>query len=66
MTEQQQQILDLAMRLNADPREVEEAIRLMRTGRFDLIIAVTAKTLSVRAALKKAATNSPRTSSRAR
>jgi hypothetical protein len=68
MTEQQKQILGIASRLGADPREVELAIQLMRSGRTELIVAVTAQRLSIRAALRAArSTNlSPRISSRVR
>jgi hypothetical protein len=54
MTAQQRQILDIAFRLGADPREVELAVALARTGRVDLLIAVSAQRLTVRAALKAA------------
>jgi hypothetical protein len=50
----QQQVLDLASRLGADPKEIESAIRLMRTGRADLLIRVTAQRMTIRAALKAA------------
>jgi hypothetical protein len=66
VTEQQRQILNIAARLGADPREVELAVALARTGRVDLIVAVTARNLTIRAALKVARTNSPRTSSQGR
>jgi hypothetical protein len=52
MTEQQ--IYDLADRLGADQHDVELAISLMRTGRADLLAAVTNKTMTIRAALKAA------------
>jgi hypothetical protein len=65
MTEQQEQILGIASRLGADPREIELAVALMRTRRSDLIVAVTAQRLSIRAALR-AAKISPRIPSRAR
>jgi hypothetical protein len=58
VTEQQRQVLEIATRLGADPREVELAIQLMRSGRSDLIVQVTAQRLSIRAALKAA--RSPR------
>jgi hypothetical protein len=54
MTDQQKQVLEIASRLGADPREVELAIQLMRSGRSDLIVQVTAQRLSIRAALKAA------------
>lgn len=53
--DQQQHALDLAARLGADPREIVDAIRLMRTGRADLLIQVTAQKLTIKAALVKAA-----------
>jgi hypothetical protein len=54
VTSQQQQVLGLASQLGADPREIEMAIQLMRTGRADLIVAVTAQRMTIRAALKAA------------
>jgi len=51
---QQQQVLELASQLGADPREIEMAIQLMRTSWADLIVAVTAQRMSVKAALKAA------------
>jgi hypothetical protein len=67
MTDQQRQVLEIASRLGADPREIELAIQLMRSGRSDLIVAVSAQRLSIRAALKVArSTNPPRIPSRAR
>jgi hypothetical protein len=42
----QQQILGLASRMGADPREVELAVALMRTGRIDLIVQVTAQKIN--------------------
>jgi hypothetical protein len=66
MTNQQKQVIDIAYRLGADPREVELATQLMRSGRADLIIAVTAQHLSIRAALKVARSNSSRISSQVR
>jgi hypothetical protein len=54
MTEQQQLALRLASDLGADAREVEAAIALMRTGRTDLLIQVTARRMTIRAALKVA------------
>lgn len=65
MNSQQQQVLEIATRLGADPKEIKSAIRLMRTGRTDLLVQVTAQRLTIRAALK-AAKSSPRVSSRAR
>jgi hypothetical protein len=67
MTSQQQQVLDLASRLGVDPDEVSIAIKLAQTGRVDLLVSVTARRMSIRAALKEAArSNSPRDTSRAR
>jgi hypothetical protein len=65
MTAAQRQILAIAARIGADPREVEAAIALARTGRVDLLIAVSAQRLSVRAALR-IAKSTPRNSSRTR
>jgi hypothetical protein len=55
MTAQQQQALDIASRLGVDPAEVNLAIRLAQTGRVDLLVSVTARRMSIRAALKQAA-----------
>ena len=55
----QQQILNLASRMGADPREVELAVALMRTGRIDLIVQVTAQKLTIRGALAKVAQSKP-------
>jgi hypothetical protein len=60
MTEQQQIALRLARDLGADPREIERALSLARTGRIDLILACSAKSMTIRAALKAAKSNSPR------
>jgi len=67
MTNQQKQVLDIAARLGVSQQEIESAIMLARTGRVDLIVAVSAQRLSLRAALKAArSTNlSPRVLSRA-
>jgi hypothetical protein len=54
MTAQQQQALDIASRLGVDPAEVNLAIRLAQTGRVDLLVSVTARRMSIRAALKQA------------
>jgi hypothetical protein len=67
MTEQQRLAIRLAAELGVDPRAVDHAIALARTGRIDLILAVTARDLTLRAALKEAArSNSPRNLGRAR
>jgi hypothetical protein len=66
MTGHQKQALEIATKLGADQREIEAAIRLMRTGRSDLILQVCAARLSIRAALRRAKSDSPRTPSRAR
>jgi hypothetical protein len=66
MTEQQKIALRLASDLGADPVEIARAIALAKTGRVDLILACSAKTMTIRAALKAAKSNSPRQPSRAR
>jgi hypothetical protein len=50
----QEQLLDIATRMGADPREIELAVALMRSGRCDLIIEVCAARSSIRAALARA------------
>jgi hypothetical protein len=50
----------LAASLGVDPREVDLAIRLMRTGRTDLITKVTTGRLTIRQALQSAARISAR------
>jgi hypothetical protein len=68
MTNQQKQVIDIAARLGVSQREIESAITLARTGRVDLIVAVSAQRLSLRAALKAARYTNllPRVPSRAR
>jgi hypothetical protein len=44
----------LAASLRVDPREIDLAIRLMRTGRQDLITKLTTGRLTVRQALQSA------------
>ena len=66
MTEQQQLALRIASDLGVDPAEVDRAVALARTGRIDLIVAVTARDLTLKAALRAARSNSPRNPSRAR
>jgi hypothetical protein len=51
--EMQQRILALAADLGADPREINAAIRVMQSGRADLIIEILAARMSVKAALAK-------------
>jgi hypothetical protein len=53
MTPNRQQEV-LAASLGVDPREVDLAIRLMRTGRTDLITKVTTGRLTIRQALQNA------------
>jgi hypothetical protein len=67
-TEQQQRVLDTASTLSADPKEIDLAIQLMRTGRADLLVAVTAQRMTIRAALAlaKSSNQSSRVPSRAR
>jgi hypothetical protein len=60
MTAQQQQALDIASRLGVEPAEVDLAIRLAQTGRVDLIVHVSAKRMSVRAALQRASNDRAR------
>jgi hypothetical protein len=66
MTEQQRIAIRLAADLGVDTKEIADAVALARTGRIDLILAVTARDLTLRAALKAARTNSPRNTSPAR
>jgi hypothetical protein len=51
--EMQQRILALAADLGADPREVSDAIKVIQSGRSDLIVQILATRMSVRAALAK-------------
>jgi hypothetical protein len=44
----QQRILDLAADMGADPKEVKAAIRVMQSGRADLIIEILAARMSVK------------------
>jgi hypothetical protein len=55
----QQRILALAADLGADPKEVNAAIRVMQSGRADLIIKILATRMSVKAALVKATQQKP-------
>jgi hypothetical protein len=57
MTEQQKLVLHLASTLGVDPREIDRAVALARTGRINLLVAVTAQRVTVRAALKAARSN---------
>jgi hypothetical protein len=54
MTDQQQVVLTIAAHLGADPKEVGLAVALARTGRTDLLAAVMARRIDVRAALQAA------------
>jgi hypothetical protein len=49
----QQQILDIAARMGANPKEVELAVALVRTGDAILIVQVMAAKLTIKAALAK-------------
>ena len=51
--EMQRRILALAADMGADPKEINDAIRVMQSGRADLIVEILAARLSVRAALAK-------------
>jgi hypothetical protein len=51
--EMQQRILALAADMGADPKEVNAAIRVMQSGRADLIVELLAARLSVKAAPAK-------------
>jgi hypothetical protein len=53
-TKIQRRMLELAFDHGADRHEVAVAIEAMRTGQADLIVAITAQRLTVRAALKAA------------
>ena len=55
----QQRILALAAAMGADPKEVNAAIRVMQSGRADLIIEILATRMSVKAALVKATQKKP-------
>jgi phosphopantetheinyl transferase (holo-ACP synthase) len=55
----QQRILALAADMGADPKEVNAAIRVMQSGRADLIIEILATRMSVKAALVKATQQKP-------
>jgi acetyl-CoA carboxylase carboxyltransferase component len=66
MTEQQRLAIRLAADLGVDQREVDRAIALARTGRIDLIVAVSAKRLSIRAALQQATNDRARRTPRKR
>jgi hypothetical protein len=55
----QQRILALAADMGADPKEVNAAIRVMQSGRADLIIEILATRMSVKAALVKATHQNP-------
>jgi hypothetical protein len=54
VTEQQQLALRIATDLGVPLEEVDQAIRLARTGRVDLIVHVSARRMSIKAALKAA------------
>jgi hypothetical protein len=55
----QQRILALAADMGADPKEIDVAIRVMQSGRADLIIEILATRMSVKAALVKATQQKP-------
>jgi hypothetical protein len=55
----QQRILALAADMGADPKEVNAAIRVMQSGRADLIIEILATRMRVKAALVKATQQTP-------
>jgi hypothetical protein len=55
----QQQILDIAARMGANPKEVELAIALVRTGDATLIVQVMAAKLTIKTTLAKAAQKPP-------
>jgi hypothetical protein len=59
MTDQQRQVLTIATHLGADPKEIGLAVALARTGRVDLITAVMAGRIDVRAALRAARSTKP-------
>ena len=42
MTEIQRRVLELADSFNADPQQVADAVKLMRSGRCDLLVEVCA------------------------
>jgi hypothetical protein len=54
MNEQQRLAIRLAADLGVDQHEVDRAIALARTGRIDLIVEVTARRMTVKAALQQA------------
>ena len=51
--EMQTRILALAADMGADPKEVSAAIRVMQSGRTDLIVELLAARMSIKAALAK-------------
>ena len=51
MTEIQRRVLELADSLGADPQQVADAVKLMRSGRCDLLVEVCAARLTIKAAL---------------
>ena len=51
--------IDLAADMGADPKEVKAAIRVMQSGRADLIIEILAARMSVRSALANAIQQKP-------
>jgi hypothetical protein len=53
MVEMQRRILALAADLGADPGEIHDAIRVMQSGRADLIVELLAARMSIKAALAK-------------
>jgi hypothetical protein len=55
----QERILALAAAMGADPKEVNAAIRVMQSGRTDLIIEILAARMSVKAALAKMSQKKP-------
>jgi hypothetical protein len=59
----QQRILALAADMGADPKEVNAAIRVMQSGRADLIIEILAARLSIKAALAKVTPQKPKPAS---
>jgi hypothetical protein len=48
MTEIQRRVLELADSLGADPQQVAHAVKLMRSGRCDLLVEVCAARLTIR------------------
>jgi hypothetical protein len=54
MTRQQQLALRIAGDLGVDPDEVNLAVKLAQTGNVTLLVEVTARRMSIKAALKAA------------